>query len=210
MVASEGLEGKEGRKEGGKGRTFVGSDSIRLIRFPAMTPQQKMTFFKMLVKIGYKEIEVAYPAASETDWGFVRKVVEDGEAGDDVFIQVGPSFPASCLWTSVFSHPTTSSGSIQLTSNPGLFASRSSLLLERISSSDPSPQSLELRTSSCISTTLPRLSSDPLSSGTPRRRPSSSLLITPRSSGLSPRSTARRCVLLSFSLPFIPSFLSLA
>lgn len=53
-----------------------------------MTPEQKMVFFKMLVKIGYKEIEVAYPAASETDWGFVRKVVEDNEAGDDVFLQV--------------------------------------------------------------------------------------------------------------------------
>ncbi|CDZ98866.1 2-isopropylmalate synthase [Phaffia rhodozyma] len=53
-----------------------------------MTPSQKMTFFKMLVKIGYKEIEVAYPAASEIDWSFVRKVVEDNEAGDDVFIQV--------------------------------------------------------------------------------------------------------------------------
>ena len=47
-----------------------------------------MTFFKMLVKIGYKEIEVAYPAASETDWSFVQKVVKDNEAGDDVWIQV--------------------------------------------------------------------------------------------------------------------------
>ena len=51
-----------------------------------------MVFFKMLVKIGYKEIEVAYPAASETDWGFVRKVVEDGEAGDDVFLQVSQAW----------------------------------------------------------------------------------------------------------------------
>jgi len=67
-----------------------------------MTPQQKMTFFKMLVKIGYKEIEVAYPAASETDWGFVRKVVEDGEAGDDVFIQVRLPSPFTTIfgiWT---------------------------------------------------------------------------------------------------------------
>lgn len=63
-----------------------------------MTPEQKMVFFKMLVKIGYKEIEVAYPAASETDWGFVRKVVEDGEAGDDVFLQVRlfPAYPQPC------------------------------------------------------------------------------------------------------------------
>lgn len=53
-----------------------------------MSPSQKMTFFKMLVSVGYKEIEVAYPAASDLDFQFVRKVIEDNEAGDDVFIQV--------------------------------------------------------------------------------------------------------------------------
>lgn len=53
-----------------------------------MSPSQKMTFFRMLVGVGFKEIEVAYPAASDLDFAFVRKVVEDGEAGDDVFIQV--------------------------------------------------------------------------------------------------------------------------
>lgn len=52
-----------------------------------------MTFFKMLVKIGYKEIEVAYPAASEIDWSFVQKVIKDNEAGDDVFIQVRKKTP---------------------------------------------------------------------------------------------------------------------
>lgn len=61
-----------------------------------MSPSQKMTFFKMLVQVGYKEIEVAYPAASDLDFNFVRKVIEDNEAGDDVFIQVRPA-PASLL-----------------------------------------------------------------------------------------------------------------
>jgi 2-isopropylmalate synthase len=55
-----------------------------------MSPSQKMTFFRMLVGVGFKEIEVAYPAASDLDFSFVRKVVEDNEAGDDVFIQVRP------------------------------------------------------------------------------------------------------------------------
>lgn len=53
-----------------------------------MSPSQKLTFFRMLVNVGFKEIEVAYPAASDLDFAFVRKVVEDNEAGDDVFIQV--------------------------------------------------------------------------------------------------------------------------
>jgi 2-isopropylmalate synthase len=61
-----------------------------------MTPAQKLTFFKLLVKMGYKEIEVAYPAASETDFGFVRKVVEEGHAGD-AFVQVSAECSSQLL-----------------------------------------------------------------------------------------------------------------
>lgn len=58
-----------------------------------MTNPQKLRFFRHLVKLNFKEIEVAYPAASETDFAFVRELVEgvDGEevVPDGVWLQVG-------------------------------------------------------------------------------------------------------------------------
>ncbi|TYJ59023.1 2-isopropylmalate synthase [Cryptococcus floricola] len=53
-----------------------------------MTNQQKHRFFRHLVQIGFKEIEVAYPAASEPDFAFVRELIENKEVPDDVWIQV--------------------------------------------------------------------------------------------------------------------------
>ncbi|KAG6376263.1 hypothetical protein JVT61DRAFT_2239 [Boletus reticuloceps] len=53
-----------------------------------MTGDQKLVFFRLLVKCGFKEIEVAYPAASDTDFSFVRYLVEHDEIPDDVWIQV--------------------------------------------------------------------------------------------------------------------------
>jgi 2-isopropylmalate synthase len=53
-----------------------------------MTIEQKTIFFRQLIKCGVKEIEVAYPAASETDFQFVRGLVENKEISDDVWIQV--------------------------------------------------------------------------------------------------------------------------
>lgn len=53
-----------------------------------MTVEQKTTFFRQLVKCGVKQIEVAYPAASETDFQFVRGLIENNEIPDDVWIQV--------------------------------------------------------------------------------------------------------------------------
>jgi 2-isopropylmalate synthase len=53
-----------------------------------MTIQQKTLFFKQLVKTGLKEIEVAYPAASDTDFNFVRSLTDQGLVPDDVWIQV--------------------------------------------------------------------------------------------------------------------------
>jgi 2-isopropylmalate synthase len=53
-----------------------------------MTVEQKSIFFRQLVQCGLKEIEVAYPAASDTDFAFVRGLVEQHEIPDDVWIQV--------------------------------------------------------------------------------------------------------------------------
>lgn len=55
-----------------------------------MTIPQKRQFFKEIVKCGVKEIEIAYPAASDTDFGFVRGLIEQNQIPDDVWIQVCP------------------------------------------------------------------------------------------------------------------------
>lgn len=54
-----------------------------------MTIPQKTIFFETLVKSGIKEIEVAYPAASDTDFGFVRGLITGGKVPDEVWVQVG-------------------------------------------------------------------------------------------------------------------------
>src|SRR6202049_3420960 len=53
-----------------------------------MGPERKRRMFDMLVKLGFKEIEVGFPAASETDFAFVRELVEHRLVPDDVTIQV--------------------------------------------------------------------------------------------------------------------------
>jgi 2-isopropylmalate synthase len=53
-----------------------------------MGPERKRRMFDMLVKLGFKEIEVGFPAASETDFTFVRELVERDLIPDDVTIQV--------------------------------------------------------------------------------------------------------------------------
>ena len=50
--------------------------------------EQKIDFFKMLVKIGFKEIEVGFPASSDTEFEFVRRLIEEKLIPDDVWIQV--------------------------------------------------------------------------------------------------------------------------
>lgn len=56
--------------------------------FEPMSPEQKLKMFLMLVKIGFKEIEVAFPSASQTDFDFVRKLIEGNYIPDDVTIEV--------------------------------------------------------------------------------------------------------------------------
>ena len=53
-----------------------------------MDGERKLRMFKQLVKIGFKEIEVAFPSASQTDFDFVRKLIDDNLIPDDVTIQV--------------------------------------------------------------------------------------------------------------------------
>jgi 2-isopropylmalate synthase len=53
-----------------------------------MDPQRKLAMFNLLVSMGYKEIEVGFPSASQMDFDFVRKIIEEGLIPDDVVIQV--------------------------------------------------------------------------------------------------------------------------
>ena len=53
-----------------------------------MSLEEKLEFYKMLVKIGFKEIEVGFPAASDTEFSFLRRLVEDDLIPEDVTVQV--------------------------------------------------------------------------------------------------------------------------
>ena len=53
-----------------------------------MSLDEKIEFFQYLVKIGFKEIEVGFPAASETEYQFLRKLIEEDLIPDDVTVQV--------------------------------------------------------------------------------------------------------------------------
>ena len=61
-----------------------------------LTIQQKIEYFNTLVKMGFKQIEVSYPSASETDFQLTRKLIEENLVPDDVFIQV--LIPAKKQW----------------------------------------------------------------------------------------------------------------
>jgi 2-isopropylmalate synthase len=53
-----------------------------------MSPERKRIMFDLLVKMGYKQIEVGFPSASQTDFDFVRSLIEENLIPDDVTIQV--------------------------------------------------------------------------------------------------------------------------
>ena len=53
-----------------------------------MTPPRKRRMFELLTRIGYKEIEVGFPSASQTDFDFIRQLIEEDLIPDDVTIQV--------------------------------------------------------------------------------------------------------------------------
>ncbi|HMM14000.1 MAG TPA: 2-isopropylmalate synthase [Parvibaculum sp.] len=56
--------------------------------FEPMNADRKLRMFEMLVRIGFKHIEAGFPAASETDFGFIRKLIEENKAPGDVHIEV--------------------------------------------------------------------------------------------------------------------------
>ncbi|HEX5802298.1 MAG TPA: 2-isopropylmalate synthase [Azospira sp.] len=56
--------------------------------FEPMNGERKMRMFRMLCEVGFKEIEVAFPSASQTDFDFVRGLIEGGHIPDDVTIEV--------------------------------------------------------------------------------------------------------------------------
>ena len=53
-----------------------------------MDPARKLRMFEELVAMGFKEIEVGFPSASQPDYDFVRRLIEDDLIPDDVTIQV--------------------------------------------------------------------------------------------------------------------------
>ena len=53
-----------------------------------MSLEEKLEFFELLVKVGFKEIEVGFPAASETEYTFLRTLIENNMIPDDVTVQV--------------------------------------------------------------------------------------------------------------------------
>ncbi|WP_282824073.1 2-isopropylmalate synthase [Gulosibacter sediminis] len=53
-----------------------------------MSPERKLVMFDLLVRLGYKEIEVGFPSASQTDFDFVRRLIDENHIPDDVTIQV--------------------------------------------------------------------------------------------------------------------------
>jgi 2-isopropylmalate synthase len=53
-----------------------------------MNSERKLRMFNLLVEIGFKEIEVGFPSASQTDYEFIRMLIEEDRIPDDVIIQV--------------------------------------------------------------------------------------------------------------------------
>ncbi len=62
-----------------------------------MDAERKLRMFRLLVKMGYKEIEIGFPAASQTDFDFVRKLVDDDLIPEDVNVQVLTQARASLI-----------------------------------------------------------------------------------------------------------------
>ena len=62
-----------------------------------MSPARKRRMFDLLVRMGYKEIEVGFPSASQTDFDFVREIIEQDAIPDDVTIQVLTQCPRALI-----------------------------------------------------------------------------------------------------------------
>ena len=53
-----------------------------------LSPKRKLEYFRLLCRIGFKQIEVSFPSASKDDFDFTRRLIEEGHVPDDVFIMV--------------------------------------------------------------------------------------------------------------------------
>lgn len=53
-----------------------------------MTVEEKIEFFNLLVKLGFKEIEIGFPSASQIEYDFLRRLVDENLIPDDVMVQV--------------------------------------------------------------------------------------------------------------------------
>ena len=53
-----------------------------------MGVEQKLEFFDLLVKLGFKQIEIGFPSASDTEFAFTRRLIEENHVPDDVTLQV--------------------------------------------------------------------------------------------------------------------------
>ncbi len=62
-------------------------DGNQALQVP-MTLEQKIEFYKFLVRIGFKEIEVSFPSASDTEYKLIRRLIEENLIPDDVTVQV--------------------------------------------------------------------------------------------------------------------------
>ena len=89
-----------------------------------MNLEEKLEFYRLLLEVGFKEIEVGFPAASETEYEFLRTIIEDHLIPEDVSIQVltqsrptllkRPSMPSRApktWWSTCTTPPPSPSGS---------------------------------------------------------------------------------------------------
>src|SRR6201994_4701700 len=70
-----------------------------------MNVSQKLELFNTLVKCGFKEIEVGFPSASNTEFAFNRRLIEENRAPDDVWLQVLVQAPADLIQSTPASPP---------------------------------------------------------------------------------------------------------
>src|SRR3954449_8172397 len=86
-----------------------------------MSPARKRKFFDLLVRMGYKEIEVGFPAASQTDFDFVREIIEQGAIPADVRIQVLTQARPELITRTFESLEGVHSAVVPLTTSPPIF-----------------------------------------------------------------------------------------
>src|SRR5581483_2558091 len=53
-----------------------------------MSVEEKLEYFDLLVRIGFKEIEVGFPSASQIEFDFIRRLIDENRIPDDVWVQV--------------------------------------------------------------------------------------------------------------------------